>query len=366
MRHSTRIVGQGFPDIAFTDWTFLSSAMVYFDAIGIPELPEPMSEETVQRMFGALQQAPSVRFVDPAGDRARYARLRETIHSVRALEDAGVVVQTQSGSGPLGPNSEAAVELTNYVLANIQQDSDLHVAASRATLWASQATGMRFSSPRGREPHVDQVFYVLEAIRRILDAAARSRHLVTNTIEDYRTLRQITALLPDQRVRTSPPSILELVRLSVPFLVGKSPEDVLAIREELREFLDPFRAEIAKIAASVQTDLNPSELLEEAHRAFDAQAQPTLVELRRFLESPGQVFLKHLVPEAKDIARTSVTIVVSCVLGAPLTASVLAAPVIHALGATLGAMQEYRTEKRSNPMTFAVIAEDRAATRSSR
>lgn len=355
MAAGKQLVGQVFPDRALLDWRFLSPALVYFDALAVPSIPKSIDEATMARHIEAIQRAPFTAPFDPSPALARYAELRRASETVTELERQGIVMQSQPGTGFLGSDVESLLSEVGRITAAIADPVRLPAAAARAGGWVSQVGGMSFPRGDGSENVIAQLVYVTEAIKRIVDAAANHRHLVTDRLDDYTLLRDVIALLPE-KPRLVSPAVVELVRFSVPVLSASNPADVVAIRKRLRKYLEPFRVELARVAASLETSAS-TDLVSDAQRAFESQLQPALVDLSRQMQSPGREFLRQLTPEGKDVILTTTTIAMSVVLGLPLELSALSVPVQYLLTAALRTAHATSDLKWRNPLTFAILAE---------
>lgn len=350
------LLGQVFPDRALLDWRFLSPALVYFDALAVPSIPLPMGEEEVTKSIDVVRRAPFAAPFDPSPALERYAELRRASKTVCELERQGIVIQSQPGTGFLGPDAESLLNLVGRINPAIADPVRLPTVAARADVWVSQVDGMTFPRGDGTESVLAQMTYVTEAVKRIVDAAANGRHLITDGLDDYLLLQEMIRLLPENP-RVTSPVVVELVRFSVPVMSARSPADVVAIRERFRPSLERFRVELARVAAGLQTT-DSTDLVAEAQRAFDSQVQPALVDLRRSLASPGREFIRQLIPDMKDVVLTSATVAMSVVVGLPLEVTALSGPLQHLLLAAGRTLHSISDQKWRNPLTFAILADN--------
>ena len=153
--------------------------------------------------------------------------------------------------------------------------------------------------------------------------------------------------------------ISEVIRFSVPKLVGRDLEDILIIRDELNDYLQPFRIELMRLVSNIPDYVSTEEYSHELRKIVDGEIQPQITELRRYLENPGRVLKNHLVSTFMGTATASITIIGSMVSGVDIEIASLFSPIVHLLGAKILTNREIQNVKISNPFTFAVLSEEK-------
>ncbi len=96
---------------------------------------------------------------------------------------------------------------------------------------------------------------------------------------------------------------MECVNLVLPMIRPLSPREVVELREDLRDYLQPFRSALMRLAAELNRGISQSatheEIVEAARFVVETEVQPTLVELQSALSKPA----KHWTVRGFELAK---------------------------------------------------------------
>lgn len=185
-------------------------------------------------------------------------------------------------------------------------------------------------------------------------ALAGNHEVTTCNLAHLKAMALLESLNPDDS--TNPVGIppTELLRLTLPCLVARTPEAVLEVRHQLRDHLDPFRLEMRRLLSQISPDLPASRINREVRQLVQTEIEPKIRELRKYLARPDKVLMSQLIPRSAEILTTTVALVgFRTEITGP--AAVLTA-MLRVLVASLMATHEYEQRRKSDPYTFAVVA----------
>ena len=184
-------------------------------------------------------------------------------------------------------------DTTNKVLSQVEQYPNIMAASVGTDVWADN-TSFDVSS-RKTSPSLTWPYYCLKGVHRILAAQNEGIPLTTNNLQHCTALKQMQEICLGQATVPMRPCMTDFVRLTLPRLMTCELVDVLEVRYRLKDFLDPFRAEMCKLLASIPADPATAKVHTEVQRIIDKDVQPHIVELGRYLGNPHRVLRKHLV-----------------------------------------------------------------------
>lgn len=343
------------PDSAFTDMAFVNSCLVYADKVFVSPYEAPPPDKKV--IDNHLKPLSLKHGLDFDAATRKYRQVTEIRNRLQILEHAGIVQKWPLEEDIIGYNEagDKFQELTNRVLQYPKVISDIIEATSETGAWSDDLFGVsRASSPPGQQAYP---FYVLRVVQRLVAAHRSGSHIVTNKFSHYKAIGHIQRILSTQPRVVTRYSITEVIRLTVPYLVCKNLEDVLEIREKLRDYLEPFRAELCRLVADIPDDTPSEKVPTEIQRIVDRSIRPQVVELSRYLEKPQRVLAKHLVTGFQNLSLAGFTFIGCLITGVDLTAAAVATPLVHLLSAGLKTRQEISEVKYKSPFTFIVLAD---------
>jgi hypothetical protein len=337
-----------FPDSSHSQPDLVAAAVVYFDALVVPCIPRLPPFEPGTPLWESLKGFGA----DVDAAYCRTVRLRELGDLLKELIAAGIVSSNEDTTAFDEDISEAVTSAMNDTNVSALVD----VAAENAGVFASSG----FSASRPRPPEIEKAVarleYIFAAYRAAFGAARQGHHLVTTSVSDYRAVRALQQCKRDLHAEAMP-SAARLIQLTLPTVMARNAEDVMEIRDRLRDYLEPFRVEIARITANLPEVESDEELAREVQRAIDRDVRPKVEELRRYLRSPSATLRRQLVADSGSLALSGVAMLGALMSGAPTALTLAAAPFTHLLASALRARQE-RLEKMANsPFTFALLAE---------
>lgn len=342
-----------FPDICFMDQTFIKSCLIYFDHIIVPPININERRSAAEIRRGSLKLAEQFDMdLDTALE--RYNRATEIIRVLEEFEEEGIVKRSPQLSSM--KTDEGFLSLTMKVINEIGGEDRIVTAASaEAVLWTEDSYFQ--ISPRDMSKKGDSFSYIQWALFRLLSSLQMNYGITTNNLVHYKALMRIqkTAFVQPKILPKS--SVVDAIRMAMPFLAVKDFQDILYIREKLKDFLEPFRVEICKLLADIPDDIADDRLLIEIQRVVERDIQPQISELSRYLASPQDTLKKHLVSSFSAMTTATVTIMGAVLTHANLDTLGIAMPFIHLLASSVTAKHEISERKRSNPFTFAVLAE---------
>ena len=155
----------------------------------------------------------------------------------------------------------------------------------------------------------------------------------------------------DRRPTARGKSLFKAARLAsivaqetLPAVQPKGMSAALDLREELADYLVPFRTAMAKFVRHIHTEEYGPEFEEGVHDLITGEIEPCLNEMNAVLKSPGQRIVKHLVTGGGLSPILVGATVLSCVAtiggGALAAATSVASISAAALNAAMKARQE--------------------------
>lgn len=129
------------------------------------------------------------------------------------------------------------------------------------------------------------------------------------------------SLLPKQHAIAT-----EVMRTTLPNVRVRHPEQILSLRQELKDELERLRAELGRLSAMVSSCPWEPEFQREVERLIAKEVVPAVAELNSRLSHPSKRIIKHLVSDWKTIvAGTAVPLSAFIVTGANLPWAILGA-----------------------------------------
>lgn len=150
---------------------------------------------------------------------------------------------------------------------------------------------------------------------------------------------------------------IRILEETLPPVRVEKPADVLQLRQEMRDELLAFRAEVGKLSTLIASQPWEPGFQQEIERIVARDVKPAFHALRRRLQDPTKRMLSHLVADWKSIVTSAAIPVAALVLkGAPLPLSILAG-LCSGMGiAALKSKVEEWSAKRNSALTFLVEA----------
>ncbi|MDQ3816324.1 MAG: hypothetical protein M3362_01375 [Acidobacteriota bacterium] len=167
--------------------------------------------------------------------------------------------------------------------------------------------------------------------------------------------RDISSLLPKQNAVA-----IKILEEMLPNLVVSNAQDILYLREEMKDELLVFRAEAGRLATTVESLPWEPNFQKEVETLVAKEVMPSLISLKRRLQNPSKRMLAHLVSDWKSIA-TSASVPISAIVmtNASLPLSILAG-VATGLGiAAIKTKVEEWNVKQESSFTFLMEAAKR-------
>jgi len=342
-----------FPDVAVLEDEFLKASLVYFDRVATPYFGRDIMDDDAAR--NAILSLPGKAGFDVTATLERQHRAVEVSRKLLVLEGMGLVNR-------LPPVLKENIgELTNRAVRAMRSGDPVSRVASAYDVWLEDGF---HSISSERQPAFEYLRYCLGAVNRLAFAKLAGYQVATHSTDQFHALRQVqevTLLGPPLMLRAS---VIQAIRVTLPRLLARDLEDIVEIRERLREFLEPFRLEMTKLVSEIPEDASARAIRRHLREINDRNIAPRVSELKRYLASEQQVFQKHLVGGSGPLVTAGITLLGYVVAGmdfmtaVPTAAlSTIAATVVSA---GLKTVSEVSRTKRMNPFTFAVLAENAA------
>jgi len=352
-----------FPDAALTDISFVNSVLVYFDSLVLPGIP----------FSGPDWVQSEIQITFPPNRYEEMRKTRDYLLTLRDLEKEGIIERELPIAMPPSELSEiTSTVISQLNITSLEKIPNIVSAAGNnewlrtMLIWSDDQNRRKISISGSLASLVNLpaqskvLSYCVNVALLLAEASVRKHNLVTNSYAEYLALIEFQKLINLSLDIPTYPGTFEIIRLALPTLTAKSTEDVIEARSKLKPYLDPFRAEIAKLATTFQIGTSASEMRREAKRIVERDIRPQIVALERFLQSPSKTFQKHLISASDALITMPLTLVGSTLLGMPFEQSIMLTPFIHLLSSSLKTIQERSEKKWENPITFAVLAERRA------
>lgn len=353
-----------FPDGAISKPDFINASYLFFDELYAPPRATHLKDETLDRM-AQVSMGEGLDFVAARKKLKDAQSIAATFDEVQSLGLINFIDDNELKSSPHSENRLAL--LHNTIRKNMSFQNILAKAAEENPTWTDEGIGV---SPPGDDPNFEKmssaVSFAVRTIQRIDWATQLGTNLVVNSLRQYNAVKNIQVLAYTNPSVQSFTLVREFMNISVPHLVAKSYEDVLALREKLKDHIEPFKIEMRRLYAQLPTDMAMSKAISEIHRITARDVAPKMFELERYLRGSDQNILRHLISKPTAIA-TAATALVGYVVATlspgsfPDTlkfASAVTFPVAHLLGANIQAELDKAHVKFKNPFTFAVLSQN--------
>jgi hypothetical protein len=150
------------------------------------------------------------------------------------------------------------------------------------------------------------------------------------------------------------------MRDTLPPIRVNQAEDILYLRDELKDELEAFRAEVGRLATLVGTSPGDAAFEKDIESTLSQYVYPTLAQLRRRLSRPSRRILAHLVSDWSSIVGGAAVPVAAVVMrNVQLPMAAIAGLATGMSIATLKAMVEQWTVTRDSPLAFLLKSERR-------
>jgi hypothetical protein len=151
-----------------------------------------------------------------------------------------------------------------------------------------------------------------------------------------------------------------IMRDTLPPIRVNQAEDILYLRDELKDELEAFRAEVGRLATLVGTSPGDAAFEKDIESTLSQYVYPTLAQLRRRLSRPSRRILAHLVSDWSSIVGGAAVPVAAVVMrNVQLPMAAIAGLATGMSIATLKAMVEQWTVTRDSPLAFLLKSERR-------
>ena len=164
--------------------------------------------------------------------------------------------------------------------------------------------------------------------------------------------RDISSLIPKQNAIA-----IKVLEETLPNLEVSNAQDILYLREEMKDELLAFRVETGRLATAIESQPWEPNFQKEVEILIAKEVQPSLISLKRRLQNPSKRMLAHLVSDWKSIA-TSASVPISAIVmtNASLPLSILAGVATGVGIAAIKTKVEEWNSKQESCFTFLMEA----------
>jgi hypothetical protein len=262
----------------------------------------------------------------------------------------------------LNLNDQNASAWIDFFIGNIlphcMQNSEITNSALEISFWADDSPNYYEGEAPENSPAKIQM-HLLKTFIRIYAARYYGINIITNSLSQLRFLNQIQLMsFGELNITGYYKKELDIIKMSLPFLIAKTINEVMEIKERYKDSLLQFRSKIDVLANNFKFPINEQEYNTEIKNYVDTQVVPEIINLQKDLLGNWDSLKKLLVPSSKEIVSTGIAVIGGLISESWLIPSLL--PIANYLAdKSIDASKLFAKNKsllKTNPYAFAVLS----------